>query len=290
MLHWDKGYFINRFMTILKILNREYYFPKSYSIRILIAAGFGLTILLILILFTPFGMHNIKTFPERLIVASGYSFIAFIVWLLALNGFVILQINKIRFFHLILVIITIQFIIGCLSTIYNNIIFRNPYYFEFFIDLQVAVYLTGIIPAIMLILLLETSFYQRLSRHQVIVYKSSIELKIEDENSDKSILLFSDEILSVSSMDNYIKIEIQNNGEKKKPIILRNTLKNVEKNLSESDMFIRCHKSHIVNLQWIKEVSGNSLTKKCIMQIGNDTIPISRSKVDLVLKRILQLK
>lgn len=283
-------------MTILKILNREYYFPNNYRIRILIAAGFGLTILLILILFTPFGMHNIKTFPEKLIVASGYSFIAFIVWVLTINGFVILKINKIRFFHILLFIIIIQFLIGCLSTIYNNFIFKNPYFFEFFIDLQIAVYLTGIIPSIMLILLMETSFYKRLSpnfelhNNQVVGDKRRIELKIEDENTDKSISLFSDEILSVSSMDNYIKIEIQNNGEKKKPIILRNTLKNVEKNISESDSLIRCHKSHIVNLQWIKEVSGNSLTKKCIMQIGNDKIPISRSKVDLVLKRIRELK
>lgn len=283
-------------MTILKILNREYNFPKTYRVRILIATGFGLTILLILILFTPFGMHNIKTFSERVIVASGYSFIAFIVWFLALNGFGFLKINKIRFFHIVLFIIAIQFLIGCFSTIYNNIIFRNPYYFEFFIDLQIAVYLTGIIPAIMLILLLETSFYKRLSPNiglhinQVAGDKSRFELKIEDENSNKSIRLFSDEILSVSSMDNYIKIEIQNNGEKKKSIILRNTLKNVEKNLSGSDTFIRCHKSHIVNLQWIKEVSGNSLTKKCIMQIGNDRIPISRSKVDLVHKRIRGLK
>lgn len=283
-------------MTLSKILNREYYFPKTFRVRIIIAVGFGLTILLILLVFTPFGMHSIKTFPERFIVASGYSFIAFIVWIVALNGLFFFKVNKIRIPHILLFIIAIQFIIGSISTIYNNIIFSNPYYFEFFLDLQIAVYLTGIIPAIMLILLLETSFYKRLFpsidlyNNQVVGDKSRIEMKIEDENLDKSIRLLSDEILCISSMDNYIKIEIQNNGEKKKPIILRSTLKNVEKNISESDSFIRCHKSHIVNLQWVKEVSGNSLAKKCIMQIGNETIPISRSKVDLVLKRINELK
>jgi|WetSurMetagenome_2_1015567.scaffolds.fasta_scaffold21163_2 hypothetical protein len=283
-------------MTLSKILNREYYFPKTFRVKIIIAAGFGLTILLILLVFTPFGMHNIKTFPERFIVASGYSFIAFIVWIVALNGLFFFKVNKIRIPHILLFIIAIQFIIGSISTIYNNIIFSNPYYFEFFLDLQIAVYLTGIIPTIMLILLLETSFYKRLFpsidlyNNQIAGDKSRIEMKIEDENPNKSIRLFSEEILCISSMDNYIKIEIHNNGEKKKPIILRSTLKNVEKNISESDSFIRCHKSHIVNLQWVKEVSGNSLAKKCIMQIGNDTFPISRSKVDLVLKRIHELK
>ncbi|MCX6239224.1 MAG: LytTR family DNA-binding domain-containing protein [Bacteroidia bacterium] len=283
-------------MTLSKILNREHYFPKTFRVRIIIAVGFGLTILLILLVFTPFGMHKIKTFPERFLVSSGYSFIAFIVWFLALNGLIIFKVNKISFLHILLFIIAIQFLIGSLSTIYNNIIFRNPYYFEFFLDLQIAVYLTGIIPTIMLILLLETSFYKRLFpsidlyNNQVAGDKSRIEMKIEDENPDKSIHLFYDEILCISSMDNYIKIEIQNNGKKKKPIILRNTLKNIEKNISESDSFIRCHKSHIVNLKWVKEVLGNSLAKKCIMQIGNDIIPISRSKVDLVLKRIRELK
>jgi hypothetical protein len=283
-------------MTQSKILNREYYFPKTFRVKIIIAAGFGLTILLILLVFTPFGMHNIKTFPERFIVASGYSFIAFIVWIVALKGLFFFKVNKIRIPHILLFIIAIQFIIGSISTIYNNIIFSNPYYFEFFLDLQIAVYLTGIIPTIMLILLLETSFYKRLFpsidlyNNQDVGDKIRIEMKIEDENPDKSIRLLSNEILCISSMDNYIKIEIQNNGEKKKPIILRSTLKNVEKNISESDSFLRCHKSHIVNLKWVKEVSGNSLAKKCILQIGNDIIPISRSKVDLVLKRINELK
>jgi hypothetical protein len=278
-------------MEILKIVNKEYYFPKTSGVRILIAAGFGLTILLILILFTPFGMHNIKTFPERLVVASGYSFIAFVVWFLAISGFGFLKINKIRFFYIVLFIIAIQFLIGTLSTIYNNIIFRNPYYFEFFIDLQIAVYLTGIIPTVMLFLLLETSFYKKLSNNIglhnniVVANKGRIELKIEDENPEKNISLFADEVLFISSMDNYVKIEIQNNGEKRKPVILRNTLKNVEKSLSDSDIFVRCHKSYIVNLEWVREISGNSLSKKCIMQIGNDIIPISRSKVDLVLKK-----
>lgn len=283
-------------MTILNISNREYYFPKTFKIRLIIAAGFGLTILLILILFAPFGMDNIKTFPERFIVSSGYSLIASVVWFAALRGFIFFKINKIRFLHILLFIIVIQFIIGCLSTVYNNVIFKNPYYFEFFFDIQLAVYLIGIIPAIMLFLLLETSFYQRLSpvnyliTNQVTSNKNRIEVKIEDENPEKNICLFTDEILWISSMDNYVKIEIQNNREKKKPVILRNTLKNVEKSVSDSGTFIRCHKSYIVNIQWIREVSGNSLSKRCVMQIGNDIVPISRSKVDLVLKKIQELK
>ncbi|NLM67920.1 MAG: LytTR family transcriptional regulator [Enterococcus sp.] len=280
----------------MKILNREYYLPKTNRIRILIAAGFGFTILLILILFAPFGMNNIKTLPERFIVASGYSFIASAVWYTALSGLHFFKINKTQTLHILLFIIAIQFIIGSLNTVYNNVIFKNPYYFEFFIDIQIAVYLTGIIPAIMLFLLLETSFYKRFSpgnyliTNQVVENNNRIEVKIEDENPEKSICLFPDEILWISAMDNYVKIEIQNNGEKKKPIILRNTLKNIEKSVSNSDVFIRCHRSYIVNLQWAKEVSGNSLSKKCVMQIGNDIIPISRSKVDLMLKRIRELK
>src|SRR5690606_35343157 len=129
-----------------KILNREYYFPKTFRVKIIIAAEFGLTFLLILLVFTPFGLINIKTFPERFIVASGYALIAFIIWLIALNGLIFFKINKIRILHILLFIFAIQFIIGSISTIYNNIIFSNPYYFEFFLDLQIAVYLTGIIP------------------------------------------------------------------------------------------------------------------------------------------------
>lgn len=278
-----------------KFLKKEYYFPRAFRSRIIIATGYGFTILLLLLLFTPFGMQNIQTFPERLIVGLGYSLIAFLVWVGGLSGLAVLKINKMRLFHILLFIIAVQFIIGSFSTIYNNIIFRNPYYFEFFRDLQIAVYVTGIIPTMMLLLFLETTFYEHLftqserDNTQVAGNNNRTQITIEDENPNKNIRLFPDEIVCVSSMDNYIKIKVQHNGEKKKPVILRSTLKKVERNISESDALIRCHKSYIVNLQWVKEISGNALAKKCVMHIGDNIIPISRSKVDVVLKKFREL-
>jgi hypothetical protein len=281
-------------MLLSSFLNREYYLPRTIRLRLLISIGFSLVILLILHLFTPFGMHNIKTIPERFLVAFGYSFITFIVWFCSLSLLMLFHINQARSWHILLLILLIQFLTGIICTVYNNIIFSNPYYFEFFLDFHIFVLLTGIIPTTMLILFLETSFYKKQFSGKNLYHAHSNEkneniITIEDENPEKSIDLIPREIVSISSMDNYIKIELQRNGEKLKPVVLRNTLKSVEYKICELEYFMRCHRSHIINLKWVKEVSGNSLTKKCIMQIGNSAIPISRSKVNSVLKRIREL-
>jgi len=278
-------------MDLSSFFNREYYLPKTKRLMLSIPIGYGLIILFILLLFSPFGMHNIKTIPERVIVSFGYACITFVVWFGALKIFMLLKISRVRFFQILFFILSVQILTGVICTIYNNIIFSNPYYLEFILDFQFFVLLTGIIPTFMLMLFLETSFYKKQFLDKDTYHVRSSEkngkiITIKDENPEKSIDLILSEIISINSMDNYIKIDVQRNGEKLKPIIIRSTLKNVEANICKYNCFIRCHRSHIINLNWVSEVTGNALAKKCIMQIGDSKIPISRSKVDFVLERI----
>ncbi len=218
-------------MSISSFLNREYYFPKTRRLVLLIPVGYSLVILLILLLFTPFGMHNIKTIPERFIVAAGYSCLTFIVWFCALKTLLFFKINQIRSWHILFFILLLQILTGILCTVYNNIIFSNPHYLEFLLDFQFFVLLTGILPAVMLLLFLETSFYKKQflkeSSHPInSSEKNGERITIEDENPDKNIELLPSEIISIHSMDNYIRVELQKNGERTKPVIqsVRKTL------------------------------------------------------------------
>jgi hypothetical protein len=282
----------------MNLLFKEFYLPnKTFKPGMLISAGFAITILLILIVFSPFGMQNIKTFIERFIVAFGYSLISFLSWLIVLTVTRKFQPDKIKLWVLLIFLFLVQSLIGTLCTIYNNIIFQNPFYLEFFFYFQKVVHTTGIIPGIMLFLFLETSYYDTISLQKKNLNTSSINLEndyhmiqIEDENPAKSISLPVNEIISISSIDNYLKVVTQKNREIQKSIVLRGTLRKVENNLSKDDRLIKCHRSHIVNLNWVQKISGNSLNKKLVMKIGNIEIPISRSKVDEVVSKLRLIK
>ena len=117
----------------MKLLNKEFYLPdKTLKPRIFISAGFAGTIFLILIVFSPFGMQKIKNFSERFVVASVYSLIAFLSWLFVLFTTRKFQPAKIKLWKFLILLFLIQVFIGTLSTVFNNIVFNNPFYLEFF--------------------------------------------------------------------------------------------------------------------------------------------------------------
>ncbi len=273
----------------MNILEKEYNLPgRSIKPRLLISGGFGLTVFIILVLFAPFGMQNIKTLAERFIVALGYSSIAFLIWFAFLMLTQRIRSKVIRTWELLVFVIVVQVFIGIACTVYNNIIFANPDLFEFFFQFQFIVHLTGILPVVMLFLFLDTPYYEAILSVNAGAGPSLITL--EDENPAKSITLPAEEIVSITSLDNYLKIVTQRNGEIQKPIILRGTLLNIEKTLLNSDSFMRCHRSTIVNLRWIHGMYGNSLRKKLRMKLGEIEVPVSRARIGDVITRLQQFQ
>ena len=273
----------------MKILTKEFNLPgRSIKPGVLISGGFGITVLLILVLFSPFGMQNIKTFAERLIVALGYSSIAFLIWLVFLIITKRFQPKRIRAWEILVWVVVVQVLIGTASTVYNNIVFDNPYLFEFFFQFQFVVQVTGILPIVMLFLFLGTPYYDAIL--SLGTGSGSLLVTLEDENPAKSVTLPAEEIVAITSLDNYLKIVTQRNGEIQKPIILRGTMKNLEKIIGDTDCFMKCHRSHIVNLRWIRRISGNSLRKKIHMRLGDLEVPISRSRIADVVSRLKQLR
>lgn len=90
------------------------------------------------------------------------------------------------------------------------------------------------------------------------------------------------EILYIEGYGNFIKVFFENN----KMILVAETMTNIEKRLSDT-LFIRIHKSYIVSIQKITQISSHEL------KIGNKSIPIGslyKMKVEEVLKRMWALK
>lgn len=102
------------------------------------------------------------------------------------------------------------------------------------------------------------------------------EISIESDNGKEKINFHLDNLIYITSQGNYASFFLKNEkGLKEK--ILRVTLTKIEAELKEFSNVIRCHKSYIVNINYINDISGNArgyLLKSDIIALD---IPVSRS-------------
>jgi len=107
--------------------------------------------------------------------------------------------------------------------------------------------------------------------------KNGVEEKVDifSENKTDKITLKLKNIVSIRSADNYIEVYYMNKNQVEKKLI-RNTLKNINTQLSYKRGFLRCHRTSIVNIMYVENLirnySGYSLKMSCF----DDEIPVSR--------------
>ncbi|WP_347840354.1 LytTR family DNA-binding domain-containing protein [uncultured Draconibacterium sp.] len=101
------------------------------------------------------------------------------------------------------------------------------------------------------------------------------------ENEADNIRLQVSEIIFVKSADNYVEIGFRAGGEISKKMV-RNTLKNIEKQLREFNNFVRTHRSSIVNIQYIDKLNKNFNSYWLTLIDTKETIPVSRQYLMIV--------
>lgn len=113
---------------------------------------------------------------------------------------------------------------------------------------------------------------------------AEIFIPFKDENGILRLTLKSVNILYLESSDNYVVVNYLDN-EKQKKYLVRNNLKNLEKNLKDYPIF-RCHRSYSVNIRNVKMIRKVRSGYELVMAIGNEEcIPVSKSYE----KKILEL-
>ncbi|RYE17013.1 MAG: LytTR family transcriptional regulator [Sphingobacteriales bacterium] len=98
-----------------------------------------------------------------------------------------------------------------------------------------------------------------------------------DEDNRLALQLPVAELLCLAAADNYTEVFYLQKGELKKELI-RNSLKNMELQLSHSPQLYRCHRSYVVNISRITQVSGNAQGYKLKLPVMKELIPVSRSR------------
>ena len=101
-------------------------------------------------------------------------------------------------------------------------------------------------------------------------------LTFSDEQTFDTALIDPFTILYLVAADNYIRIFYLDNNSVKN-LLVRSTLKSAEEKLAPYENFYRCHRSYLVNLNYLRHISGNATGYKLHLE-GTDTlIPVSRN-------------
>lgn len=103
-----------------------------------------------------------------------------------------------------------------------------------------------------------------------------VSIQSSTKNSEFEIDL--NHLLYVMADGNYVEFHFMLNDQLKREII-RNTLNNIEEQLSEHQNMFRSHRAFIVNLNKIKECSGNAQGYLLSLENVDDQIPVSRGKL-----------
>ncbi|MDX2133137.1 MAG: LytTR family DNA-binding domain-containing protein [Saprospiraceae bacterium] len=98
---------------------------------------------------------------------------------------------------------------------------------------------------------------------------------LEGENKEDRLTVPAAQLLLITSADNYVEIR-HFTEEGISRTLLRSTLKRMENSLSGHPQFMRCHRTAIVNLDYVERISGNAQGLRLHLRGLADPIPVSR--------------
>lgn len=106
-------------------------------------------------------------------------------------------------------------------------------------------------------------------------------ITFRDETEKMRFSIKSSDILFVESTDNYVTVHTNDEGKLKK-VMLRNTMKRLEKEL-EGTLIQRCHRSYMVNFENIKQVKLISTNLYIYLDFPEEIrLPVSKSYAEHV--------
>jgi len=98
---------------------------------------------------------------------------------------------------------------------------------------------------------------------------------LSSENEKDRIQLELGNLLFIKSIENYVEVFWTNTKGIQK-MLLRSSLKRIEKKLNSYSSTFRCHRTYIVNIKNIERITGNSQGYRLIIKGVEDSVPVSR--------------
>lgn len=103
--------------------------------------------------------------------------------------------------------------------------------------------------------------------------------------TSESVKLHISDLLYIEAVGNYVKV-YSYSDEQVHNDMLRATSKQMESDLSDYPMIVRCHRAFLVNLGQVEKIISTSGSMQLLMKHCHDSIPVSRSNVAQVKEAI----
>lgn len=252
-------------------LNKQVHFVSSINRKVLI--GFILCIYLnfIIIFLQPFDT-SLFIADYKTLFLSAYGVLTFIVFVI--HGCVEnIWYNRKGKVWLVSdeIISTLLFCLfsGTVLYMYNRSVINEEGYtiatYWTFLSVTVLYMIPVIIPPML---------YLRQKLGERIIPPSVNSILLTGENKNEVLKLEKEDLLFIKAVENYIEICFVDKDKKVTSKTFRQTLSNVCEQLPFLE---KCHRSYLVNLSTVKEITGNSQGAKICFSVGEKEIPLSKS-------------
>ena len=105
--------------------------------------------------------------------------------------------------------------------------------------------------------------------------------------TNETVTLQVSDLLYIEAVGNYVKVYHLRDGAVRADM-LRATSKQIEEELRDYPMIVRCHRAFLVNLGQIEKIISKSGSMQLVVRRCPEVIPVSRSKISLIKEAILK--
>ena len=110
-------------------------------------------------------------------------------------------------------------------------------------------------------------------------------IHFESDYKKDNLFISPDSLIVIKSADNYIEVYYESEGMVKKQMI-RSSLKKAIETVNELDFILRCHRTFIVNTNYIKEIQGNSQGYKLYFEMLDFPALVSQKYIKSIKENI----
>jgi len=127
-----------------------------------------------------------------------------------------------------------------------------------------------------------------INKKRLSLISSTENYSIKTPNS-KPLRINLNHVMYLVSDDNYVDIHIEANG-KRKSLVLRSTLKNIESQIvNPLSPIYRCHRRHLINIKYFKIKKNTSRNTSVQLIKYDDEIPVSKKYANFIVS-LLQVR
>jgi hypothetical protein len=252
-------------------LKRQIHFVRSIGRKVLVGLILCIYLCFIVIFLKPFDTSQFEA-EYKTALLSGYGIFTFVV--LVIHGCIenvwYFRLGKVwRVRHEIISIFLFCLFAGTVLYLYNRLVVNltglTLYTYWRFLSITVLCMIPVFIPLML---------YLRQKSGERILPLPENSIQLVGENKNEVLRLEKEELLFIKAVENYIEICFIDKNKKTVSKTFRQTLSNVCEQLPFLE---KCHRSYLVNISTIKEITGNSQAAKISFAFGDKEIPLSKT-------------